>query len=73
MQSFNSDVSLFLAGILAAFAILGLIILVPGLLTGPITLSLIGIGIVVVIIVVVLFALTIIIKGLAQLLKGLKN
>ena len=71
MQSFKSDVSLFLAGILAAFAILGLIILVPGLLGGAITIWLIGV--VVVIIVVVLFALAIIIKGLAHLLKGLKN
>lgn len=72
MPSFKIDVSLFLACILAAYAILGLIlIIVPGSLGGPITLSLIGL--IVVIVVVVLFALAIILKGLAHLFKGLRR
>ena len=71
MPSFKSDVSLFLYCILAAYAILGLIFLVPGLLGGPITLTLIGV--IVVIVVVVLFALAIILKGLAHLLKSFKT
>ena len=73
MPSFKSDVSLFLYCILAAYAILGLILLVPELLVVPFTLSLIGIGVIVVIVVVVLFALAIILKGLAHLLKSLKS
>ena len=57
-------VSLFFNGILAAYAILGLLSFVPGLLYGATTLVLIGI--ILVIIVVLVFAIAIILKGLSK-------
>ncbi|WP_210468829.1 hypothetical protein [Sporosarcina sp. 6E9] len=57
--------SLYFFGILAAYAILGLIVFVPGLLTGAPTL--LFIGIVLVVIVVLIFAAAIILKGLSKL------
>ena len=58
-------VSLFFYGILAAYAILGLLAFVPGLLVGATTLVLIGI--VLVVIVVLVFAIAIILKGLSKI------
>ena len=58
-------VSIFFYGILAAYAILGLLVFVPGLLSGATTLVLIGI--VLVVIVVLIFAVAIILKGLSKL------
>lgn len=58
-------VSLFFYGILAAYAILGLLVFVPGLLYGASTLVLIGV--VLVVIVVLVFAIAIILKGLSKI------
>ncbi|QUW22436.1 hypothetical protein JSQ81_02285 [Sporosarcina sp. Marseille-Q4063] len=67
-MSSNCDkrcVSIYFFAILAAYAILGLLIFVPGLLVGASTLLLIGI--VLVVIVVLLFAAAIILKALSKL------
>ena len=58
-------VSLFFYGILAAYAILGLLVFVPGLLVNPTILVLIGV--VLVVIIVLVFAIAIILKGLSKL------
>jgi hypothetical protein len=59
-------VSLYFFGILAAYAILGLVVFVPGLLI-PAPPLLLLIGIVLVVIVVLIFAAAIILKGLSKL------
>ncbi|CAM4013266.1 hypothetical protein [Lederbergia lenta] len=66
----SKDVVLYLASILSAYAILGLIVYVPGLITAasPLLLT----GIVIVVIVVLLFAAAIILKALSQLLGSFR-
>ncbi|AOV08661.1 hypothetical protein [Sporosarcina ureilytica] len=66
----SSSVSLYLAGILAAVVLLGLIYFVPGLIAGVSTLLLVGI--IILVIVIVLFAIAIILKGLSRLLASLR-
>lgn len=70
MSRLESSAFLFFACILAAYAVLGLLVFIPGLIYGASSLLLIGI--VGVVIVVVLFAVAIILKGLARLLKSFK-
>ncbi|MDS9472531.1 hypothetical protein [Sporosarcina pasteurii] len=67
---YSSSVSLYLAGILAAIVLLGLIYFVPGLIAGVSTLLLVGI--VALVIVIVLFAVAIILRGLSRLLASLR-
>lgn len=71
MANFSSGVSLYMAAIFAAYAILGLIVYVPALIAGATTLLLIGI--VIVVIVVLLFAAAIILKALSQLLSSFRG
>lgn len=67
----SNGVALYLASILSAYAILGLIVYVPGLMSGASTL--LTVGIVIVVIVVLLFATATILKGLSKLLESLKS
>ncbi|WP_153731458.1 hypothetical protein [Sporosarcina obsidiansis] len=73
MSKYESNVWLFIFGILAAYAVIGLVLIVPGLLvalTGNLLLK----GVVIlVVIVVALFALAIILKGLTRLFHCLKH
>lgn len=71
MPNLESSVSLFLAGILAAYAVLGLLIFVPDLIAGATTLVLVGL--VFVVIVVALFAAVIVLKGLSRLLASFRS
>jgi len=71
MPNSKSSVSLFIACILAAYAVLGLLVFVPDLIAGATTLVLVGL--VIVVIVVVLFAAAIILKGLARLLVSFRH
>ncbi|WP_342536339.1 hypothetical protein [Sporosarcina sp. FSL K6-3508] len=72
MSKYEGNVGLFLAGVLAAYAVLGLVLIVPGLLTAISGNLLLTIAVVIVVIVVVLFALAIILKGLSRLFFHLK-
>ncbi|MCZ2258525.1 hypothetical protein [Sporosarcina sp. G11-34] len=71
MPNSKSSGSLFLACILAAYAVLGLLVFVPDLMAGATTLVLVVL--VIVVIVVVLFAAAIILKGLARLLVSFRH
>ena len=71
MPNFESSGSLFLACILAAYAVLGLLVFIPDLIAGATTLVLVGL--VSVVLVVVLFAAAIILKGLSHLLVSFRS
>lgn len=58
---------LFLFGILAAYALLGLFLIVPTLLTLLLGNLLLTVVVVILVIIIVLFALAIILKGLSRL------
>jgi uncharacterized membrane protein len=69
MTQYKESVHLFLAAILASYALLGLFLLVPGLLAPPGLGSLLTLLLIIVVILIVLFALAIIFKALAKLFK----
>ena len=71
MPNFENSVSIFLASILAAYAVLGLLVFLPDLIAGATTL--VFIGLVIVGLVVVLFAAAIILKGLFRLLVNFRS
>ena len=71
MPNFENSVSISLACILAAYAVLGLLVFVPDLIAGASILVLVGL--VAVVIVVVLFAAAIILNGLSRLLVSFRS
>lgn len=71
MSNIKSNISLFFFSILAAYSILGLLVIVPALIAGASTLLLVVI--ILVVIVVLLFAVAIILKGLSKLVESFRR